>query len=450
MTRDDLDMVRISPGAAQSRRVARRFVTFLGITAVLLATHSTARGQATDERPATAVIQERLTKREEEIHRLKAQLAGLESQKSDRAPGPETPPPPAADSAAAPSETKPQPAADFLGSLGFRASVDGYYSYDFNRPDSRRSSFRAFDGPANQFSLNLAQFTLEKTPEPTNGRLGFRLSTGFGNAMNAMNGSESSFAQYLYEAYGSYLVPVGKGLLVDFGKFVTPHGAEVIDTQDNWNYSRGLLFSYAIPFYHFGVRAKYSFNDQYWLSGYLVNGWNNVVDNNTGKTIGVGLGWNPSKKLSVVQNYMAGPEQPGNNTGWRQLIDTLVTITPTERWSFMVNYDYGRGDRVSGLPGPVWWTGVAGYVRYAPSRRHALAVRYEYYNDHDGFTTGTAQHLHGVTGTFERRIAKNLITRLEFRRDLSNCPSFTRGDVPARAQSVVLGGIIYSFDAREK
>jgi hypothetical protein len=116
----------------------------------------------------------------------------------------------------------------------------------------------------------------------------------------------------------------------------------------------------------------------------------------------------------------------------------------------MVNYDYGRGDRVSGLPGPVWWTGVAGYVRYAPSRRHALAVRYEYYNDHDGFTTGTAQHLHGVTGTFERRIAKNLLTRLEFRRDLSNCPSFTRGDVPARAASVVLGGIIYSFDAREK
>ena len=80
--------------------------------------------------------------------------------------------------------------------------------------------------------------------------------------------------------------PVGKGLQLDFGKFVTPMGAEVIETKDNWNYSRSLLFALAIPYYHAGLRATYNFSDKFAASAYLVNGWNDVVDNNHGKTIG--------------------------------------------------------------------------------------------------------------------------------------------------------------------
>jgi hypothetical protein len=111
----------------------------------------------------------------------------------------------------------------------------------------------------------------------TNSRTGYHIALGYGQAINAVNGSDPgglSFDQYLKEAYFSYLAPAGKGLQLDFGKFVTPAGAEVIETKDNWNYSRGLLFSYAIPYYHFGMRAKYSFNDKYSLTGYVVNGWN--------------------------------------------------------------------------------------------------------------------------------------------------------------------------------
>ena len=29
----------------------------------------------------------------------------------------------------------------------------------------------------------------------------------------------------------------------------------MIEAKDNWNYTRGLLFTWAIPFYHVGVRA---------------------------------------------------------------------------------------------------------------------------------------------------------------------------------------------------
>ena len=405
-----------------------------------------------------AEVSKRVDDLQKEIERLQSELLTLKKQVSEpsapsAAPTPSLPASSSPDSpAATPAAPSPPPAAGWPASLNLKAFVDGYYNYNFNQPRPRVSSLRAFDGPSNQFALNLIELTLAKSPDATNSRLGFNLTLGYGNAMNVVNSTDPGglgFAQYLKEAYFSYLAPVGKGLLVDFGKFVTQHGAEVIESKDNWNYSRGLLFTYAIPFYHFGLRAKYAFSDKYQVTGYLVNGWNNIVDNNTGKTLGVQVGWNPTKKLAVVQNYMLGPEQPANNQNLRQLTDTVVTYSPTTRLSLMLNYDYGRGDRIAGLPRPVWWSGVAGYARYAFSSRYAVATRYEYYDDHDGFTTGAVQHLNEFTGTFERLIAGHLITRLEFRRDISDQPSFLKGNLPVSGQNTMAGGLIFVFDSQE-
>ncbi len=312
--------------------------------------------------------------------------------------------------------------------------------------------------------MNLVELVVDKAPEASNSRTGYHIALGFGQAMNVVNSSEPKaglgFDQYLKEAYFSYLAPVGKGLQVDVGKFVTPHGAEVIETKDNWNYSRGILFSYAIPYYHFGARAKYAFNDKYSLTGFFVNGWNNVVDNNTGKTYGVSFGWNPSKKFGVIQNYMAGPEQNNINATWRQLSDTVITYSPTSKLSFMVNGDYGRGDRFDLGEGfvskPVYWTGVAGYVKYAFTGTSAFSTRYEYYDDHDGFTTGfnvngapAGVHFHEFTTTFEKLVAHHIISRFEFRRDISNQPTFLKGSNPVKDQNTLTAGLVFTFDSRE-
>ncbi len=342
--------------------------------------------------------------------------------------------------------------------------MDGYYSYNFEHPHGTVASvpagntgneltgFRAFDAPTQALTLNMLELTIAKAPDANNSRLGFDLTLGYGNAMNVVNSTDPGglgFAQYLKEAYVSYLAPIGKGMQIDFGKFVTQHGAEVIETNQNWNYSRGLLFTYAIPFYHFGLRSKYVFNDKYNVSAYLVNGWNNIVDNNTGKTGGFQFGWNPTKKVSVVQNYMVGPEETNNNSNVRQLWDTVVTYNPTTKLSLMWNYDYGRGDRMVGVANPVWWTGIAGYARYAFGSNYALAARYEYYDDHNGFTTGRPQDLNEFTTTFERTVAKHLITRLEFRRDMSNQPTLLKGTTPVNDQNTLAAGLVYVFDIHE-
>jgi hypothetical protein len=404
---------------------------------------SRAQTEATDSKPAA--LNSRIEELQRELDDLRSQLATLK----------EAPPHPVASGSSAASLASGSSSTSLAGLLGpttLSGFVDMYYAYNANQPVTRSNGFRSFDALSNQFALNLVELVIDKTPEVTNSRTGYHIALGYGQAINAVNGSDPGglgFDQYLKEAYFSYLAPVAKGLQVDFGKFVTPAGGEVIETKDNWNYSRGLLFSYAIPYYHFGMRAKYAFNDKYSLTGFVTNGWNNVVENNTGKTYGMSLGWNPTKKLSIAENYMAGPEQ-SVNSNWRQLWDTVITYSATSKLTLMANTDYGRGDRVAGVVDPVFWTGVAGYVKYAPTEKYAFATRYEYYNDHDGFTTGTPQHFNGITGTFQRVVASHILTRLEFRRDTSNQPTFTKGNnLPVKAQNTATAGLVFMFDSRE-
>lgn len=417
--------------------------------------------------PANDAIAKHMEEMEQEIKELRAEVATLKGTDKSAATATATAPAAAQNNfvggAAAPATVAPAPPslASLLGPTSLSGFVDVYYGQNFNNPATQANNLRFFDGATNQFGLNLVELVVDKAPDPTNSRTGYHVALGFGQAMNAVNGSEPKgglgFDQYLKEAYFSYLAPVGKGLQVDVGKFVTPHGAEVIETKDNWNYSRGILFSYAIPYYHFGMRAKYAFNDKYSLTGYFVNGWNNVVDNNTGKTYGLGFGWNPNKKFGIAQNYMAGPEENNLNSNLRQLSDTVITYSPTGRLSFVVNGDYGRGDRfvtdteTNTLSHPVFWTGVAGYIKYAFSASSAISTRYEYYDDHDGYTTGTLvpTHFNEFTATFEKLVAHHIISRFEFRHDMSNQPVFLKGSNPVLDQSTLTAGLVFTFDSRE-
>ena len=79
-----------------------------------------------------------------------------------------------------------------------------------------------------------------------------------------------------------------------------------------------------------------------------------------------------------------------------------------------------------------------------------MVTRYEYYDDANGFTTGTAQHFNGFTATFQRLTAGHILSRLEFRRDMSNEPTFMKGNgLPVGAQNTLAAGLVFMFDSRE-
>jgi hypothetical protein len=352
------------------------------------------------------------------------------------------PPPEGEEGAAAPADPPADAgAASFLSQLQFSGLVDGYYAWAFHEEPPQ---LRSFDINHNQFSLSYAEVAIGKPVSETS-RAGFRLDFGAGDTADVVNSFEPGdpdFMKHVQQAYVSYLIPAGSGITFDFGKFVTPAGAEVIEASGNYNYSRGILFGYAIPFYHMGARLAYPATDKVTITGFLMNGWNNVHDNNDDKTLGVSLGVAASDQLSFSQNYIVGKEQDeADDGGVRHLFDTVVSYTASDQLTVLGNFDYAR-DEVGGED--VDWYGVALALRYQMNDNWAVAPRYEIFKDSDGFATGLSQTAQSFTLTAEHKI-HGLITRYEFRTDFSDEPFFTNGSELEESQSALIFGIIYTF-----
>jgi hypothetical protein len=437
----------------------------LACIALALSAAAVSRAQAQD---ATAPSSADLAKR---IDDLEKELAALKSQVAATPPAPAPAPAPAAAAAAAPAApAAPTGLAGLLGPTTLSGFVDVYYGYNSLQPANRTTALRNFDIDSGQFGLNMIELIADKAPDPAASHVGFHVALGFGQAMNLVNSGEfgaplipgtpvlgpsaSNFDQYLKEGYLEYLV--GKKLQINVGKFVTPAGAEVIESKDNWNYSRGLLFSWAIPYFHFGANAKYTFNSKFAVTGYLVNGWNNSVDNNTGKTGGFSAAWTPNAKWSLIENYLAGPEHGNDNSNFRNLTDTVLSYTPNAKLSLMANYDYGS-DRVVNNAAPpfvlgpkVHWDGIAGYIKYAPNDKWYIATRGEYFQDNGGFSTGTSQNVGEFTLTLQRMLAGKLMSRLEYRYDGSDHDVFpSHSGSLSGNQNTLTVGLIYAFSSAD-
>jgi hypothetical protein len=338
---------------------------------------------------------------------------------------------------------------NFFRKTEVAGTADMYFHYNFNKPATGAyTPLRNFDSQHNQFSFALAELALIKPPT-TDDRVGFRLDLDYGPVTNWVHSAEPGGVevfQHVQQGYISYMAPVGTGLTFDIGKFVTHNGAEVIEAKDNWNYSRSLLFAWAIPYYHMGIRIGYAPNAKVSLMGAVVNGWNNAADNNSAKTYGAEAIIKPVTPFSIVLNYTGGPEQTDNSDDWRHLFDTTLTYTVSDKLSVMGNYDYGT-DKIAGAD--VTWQGVALYAKAQASPVFALIPRFEYYDDSDGgFTTSAAQKLKEFTLTAEVKHSQGLIMRLEYRRDWSDIDFFTKDLNPRDNQNTFSVGFIYGFSSK--
>jgi hypothetical protein len=332
--------------------------------------------------------------------------------------------------------------------------VDVYYGYNFNRPDKDpnilvfENQFRNFDTEHNQFSLNQAKLVLTNTPDADH-RIGFKLDLTFGPNAEIVNGAEPGgvgIFRNIQQAYLSYLAPVGKGLQIDFGKYVTPHGFELIESKDNWNYSRSLFFTLN-PYYHHGFRLTYPVHDKFSLSFLMHNGYNNTVDNNDRKSFSVQGIFKPTSKITFTQNYTGGPEQNKNNDDNRHLFDGILLYNINDKISFATNYFYAF-DRIN--KARVHAKGIVGYLRITPKEGFSFSPRFEVLDDNDGFQSGTVQTLKSLTLTGERVLKGGLITRLEYRRDFSNANTFNKSTGRfVNAQTTLTMGVIYSFSSKQ-
>ena len=371
-------------------------------------------------------------------------------------------------------------ALDFLHDTTLNFTFDGYYAYNFNRPVGRVNLLRAYDVSSNSFSINQVAVILEQAPDPSKGRrFGARLDLQYGQATETLQGNPANEPRPqtykpIFQAYGTYVAPVLKGLTVDFGKWASAMGYENNYSKDQFNYSRSYFFNF-LPFYHMGFRNTLAVNDKLSLGYWLINGVQQTEDFNGFKSHVFQIVVKPSKAVQWNVIYHIGreqrdlvpnlnpvlstlPTQPGLSTtpvvpapdGRFHLLDSYASWSATPKLTLVGEGDYVINRRFE-QSAPAHVIGGAAYAHYQLTPKVALTGRAEYMSDRGGLFSGVTQALKETTLTYEYKIADGLISRLEWRRDFSNQPFFLTEtpSVLKKEQSTATLGLIWWWGRKQ-
>lgn len=365
---------------------------------------------------------------------------------SAQTPTPDTPAAPATTPAAATAPAPPAAKPWHIGPLDVTGFADGYYTYNSNDPtesaNGKTNDLYNFNDDANQPGLSAAKLTLNHDPAPIGAHFDFL----YGRTNRLINAPNQ--LDFVEQAYISAKPPSAKGFEVDLGKFVTSAGAEVIEAKDNWDYSRSILFAYAIPYWHFGLRTSMPVTKTETVGVQVVNGWNNMVHDTGGVTVGLTSALT-EPKYSLNLNVYTGPEDVPGQNAYRNLADATLLLTPNAKFNAYINLDFGNNKNSlsngQGVSGENYWDGIAVAAHEQITATTAIAGRLEVFDDQDGFATGAAQTVKEFTGTYEYKWKLGLISRAEFRHDWSDIPFFHTESGLSDGQTTASVGIIWVF-----
>jgi hypothetical protein len=330
--------------------------------------------------------------------------------------------------------------------------VDAGYMFTFNSlhgdpGNNPGATGRAFDNRGHSFYLNAVQLNLERLATKDM-IVGYHLELAAGHDVTVYEGSTVG----LQEGWVEILAPVGTGLDIKIGKMATLVGYEVVESKDDFNYSRGLLFTNIQPITHTGVRGTYNINDQMSATFGLSNGLNSLAvpatadtfsDPDHGKQFEFNFTMKPNKDVMVAATLLVGNDTTSfggasGNSGDKYYLFDIVASYTMDKLTLALNLDWASAQLVGNARAP--FTGIALYAKYTWTDAMASAVRVEYLSDQNGALfgpqgggatpvgtdSGSGSRLFGITLTQEMKVAQQLILRVELRSDNSNNHDFVR------------------------
>ncbi len=344
-----------------------------------------------------------------------------------------------------------QAEANILG-LNVGGWIEQSYTLNTGNPSDGLNAGRVFDDSANDYQFNQALGYLEKTLSDGTGlSIGGRVELLYGtdgrflHQNGLADGSDDELQLDPVQFYGVLRAPVGNGLTIKAGKYVTMLGAEVINGPDNSLFSRSFLFGYAIPFTHTGVQLDYPVNDNLSVYYGLVKGWDVWEDTNNSLTNMVGLyGSLLGGKLSHIVNLISGPESDNDND-IRTVFDMVMGYTINEKLTYGLNVDYGVEQNAAPDGGSTKWWGLANYFDYTISPQLNSTLRAEFFRDEDGTRLGFASDVYELTLGLDTAPFKeytNLRLRSEFRVDYASDGEPFDG---SNRQTTIALDLIYAF-----
>ena len=334
--------------------------------------------------------------------------------------------------------------------LQYNGLIDGYYLFNFHNPkDVSLGAGELYDVRHNSPALSLAELNVFANAAP--GKFGYKATFMTGDTADINHGGigttlgESRYKN-VQQLYGTYSFSAD-GAGVDVGKFYTPFGYEVTESNGNYNYSRSTAYNY-VPFYHAGARIYTPVPGLAALTAtfYLVNGVFNTptlgVQNDSKRPGYIGqLNYtDPKGKFTLISELGLGSQK------FTEAVDVNETKILVNDNNFTYNFtantlaglDYVyRKFTPDGGSGNEKTNAYAVYFRQALTPKTAVALRFSGAEDKfdDGAGTTSTIRPYDVTATYEVKPVANFLTRLEFRHDHSNVPSYIGGGYNADGTS---------------
>ena len=350
-------------------------------------------------------------------------------------------PPPPADTAA--KKPDPPPPVNHLETAlaGFKLTgfAVGSYAYSGHSVGGTTIVGRLYDRQQNTFTLNALALVLDKSYDPAKFSAGFHTEVLVGQDASVIQSTgffSSTTPADVPHLYVTLNVPTasGNGLQFKVGRIPTLLGLEVIETYANPNWSEGNQFIYVENFTATGVSVETKFNDHVDAQLRVINGWDQVVDNNTHKSLMGRVGIYPDALTSLGIVGFWGPEEPTNNTANRYGVEALLwrKLGNAQVW---IQGDYGQEQANAALPVPTqdakWWA-LGAWVTNDFSPTLGLALRGDYVSDQNGarssgvsgFSPNTGQKFGSATATLNIKAWPSAVVRPELRYDRSSLPTF--------------------------
>ncbi|HZT40616.1 MAG TPA: outer membrane beta-barrel protein [Chthonomonadaceae bacterium] len=387
-----------------------------------------------------------------------ASTGGAQNQGNQQTQPNQTTPAPQAPQTSQPVQPAQAPAPEWV----FNGFTDWYYQVKFQKATASDVTGRQFDIKRDTFSMAVTEANISRAPTH---KVPFGLTVTLTAGKNADiitstdPGRPVKSLKLFQQLYATYDTFGHTPVTIDFGKFATWIGYEGIESINNDNYSRSFLYTFGQPIYHLGFRVSAPLTGRLTGTLYAVNGWNEVVDGNRGKSFGTTLAYVPTTPLTLTLNYYGGEEGsdrvnaagsyggigfPNPGVLFVNLVDAYAVYQMTPKLKIGVDATYADASSTHVTGGH--WNGQTLYARYQFTPVLAVAGRLDRFEDSNGLRSGVVDNYTSFTANLDYlAFHGHVLARLEYRHDHASTSYFSSGSGVGKNQDTITLATAYKF-----
>ncbi len=276
-----------------------------------------------------------------------------------------------------------QVVAQFDSAFHITAGVDVYYGYDFNRPLNRNRQYVTVAARHNEFNLNWG--FIKANYDDNRIRANMALHTGTYPVFNYAN-EPSDLLKLIAEANAG--IRISDMLWVDVGIMPSHIGYENTFSFHNEMYTHSFMAEHT-PYFSTGIQFTAALSESFDFRFVVLNGWQNIAETNSGKSVGIQLNYRPAPDLELnYSNYLGNESPVRDDIKLRFYNHFYAKYFIQDNWHIVGSFDYGRQELLNSEETGNLFAFLA-ITQYDINEHFNIAARLEHFNDQEEILVGT-------------------------------------------------------------